>query len=92
MLTSKERAAKRAAANGMPVIMQVGKNGIEKNSVIQVDDALTARELIKLRVLDTSESTPREIANALAEKTGAEVVQVVGSVIVLWRERPKDRQ
>ncbi|MBP1587563.1 MAG: YhbY family RNA-binding protein [Clostridia bacterium] len=89
MLTSKERAAKRAAANRMPVIMQVGKNGIEENSVIQVDDALTARELIKLRVLDTSEDSPREVANELAARTGADVVQVVGGVIVLWRENPE---
>ena len=90
MLTGKERAEKRALANKMPAILQVGKNGIEENLVTQVDDALTARELIKIRVLDTSDETPREIADALAGRTGADVVQVVGRIIVLYREAPED--
>ena len=70
----------------MPAILQVGKNGIEENLVKQVDDALTARELIKMRVLETSEDTPREAAEKLADATDAQVVQVVGGIIVLWRK------
>ena len=86
MLTSRQRADLRAAANKLPAIFQVGKNGIEENLLKQVDDALEARELIKLRILDTADVTPKETANELAAATGADVVQVVGRVIVLWRK------
>ena len=55
----------------------------------QVDDALTARELIKLTVLETAPETPREMAATLAEATGAEVVQVVGRKVTLYRKNPE---
>lgn len=85
-MTSKERAALRAQANGLPVLFQIGKGGVAETLVAQTDDALRARELIKLRVLtETCPVTPREAAEALAEKTGAEVVQVIGGVLVLYR-------
>ncbi len=91
MLTSRQRADLRAAANKLPAIFQVGKNGIEENLLKQVDDALEARELIKLRILDTADVTPKETANELAAATGADVVQVVGRVIVLWRKSEEKR-
>lgn len=86
MLTSKERAALRKMANQMQAIIQVGKLGIEDNLIRQVDDALTARELIKVKSLETAPVSPREIADELALSTGADVVQVVGRSIVLWRK------
>lgn len=89
MLTSKQRAVLRGMANSMDTIFQVGKGGISDTLVAQTDDALRTRELIKLRVLENSGYTAREAAEQLAEQTGSEVVQVIGSRFVLYRRNPK---
>lgn len=89
MLTSKQRAVLRGMANSMETIFQVGKGGISDTLIAQTDDALRARELIKLRVLENSGYTAREAAEQLAEQTGAQVVQVIGSRFVLYRRNPK---
>lgn len=89
MLTSKQRATLKGLANPMETILQVGKGGIGDALKKQVDDALTARELIKLRVLDNTELTPAQAAAELAEASRAEVVQVIGSRFVLYRRNPK---
>lgn len=86
MLTSKQRAYLRGLANTETAIMQVGKGGIGDNLKKTVSDALEARELIKLSVLENCETTPKETANALAEAVGADVVGVVGRKIILYRE------
>ena len=89
-MTSKERAALRAQANGLDVLFQVGKGGVGDTLVSQTDDALRARELIKLRVLtESSPLSAREAAESLAAQTGAEVVQVIGGVMVLYRYNPE---
>ena len=89
-MTSKERAALRAQANGLDVLFQVGKGGISDGLIEQTDGALRTRELIKLRVLtETSPVSPREAAEEIAAKTGADVVQVSGGVMVLYRYNPK---
>lgn len=90
MLTSKQRARLRGAANKMDTILQVGKDGINHNLVRQVIDALNARELIKLRVLENSPVTAREAAFQLAENTDSESVQVIGTRFVLYK-RNKDK-
>ena len=83
-MTSKERAEKRAQANNMEPLFQLGKGGMSDALIKQVDDALTARELIKVKVLrDTSPLTPREAADRIAEATGSEVVAVIGGSISL---------
>ncbi len=92
MLTSKQRAQLRGVANTMETILQIGKTGITDQTVKQIDDALTARELIKIRTLETSPTTSRESADLLAEKVGADVVQVIGTRIVLYRENKKNKQ
>ncbi|MFV0402172.1 MAG: ribosome assembly RNA-binding protein YhbY [Oscillospiraceae bacterium] len=92
MITTKQRAMLRSMANGMETILQVGKGGITDATVTQVEDALTARELIKLRVLETSPITSREVAQQLAERCRADIVQVIGTRFVLFRrnhEKPK---
>lgn len=90
MLTSKQRAKLRGIASTYDTIFQVGKAGINENLVSQTSDALRARELIKMRVLDNCEYSAREAAEYLAEKTGAEVVQVIGSKFVLYKRNPKE--
>ena len=89
MLTSKQRANLRSHANRMETILQVGKGGIADALIKQVDDALTARELIKLRVLETAPDTARDTAEQMAEQVGAEVVQVIGTRFILYRRNPK---
>ena len=92
MITSKQRARLRSLAANIDTIMQIGKGGIGDNLIKTVGDALEARELIKLGVLDNSEESPRSAADALAEATGAEVVAVIGKKIVLYRESKKNKK
>jgi len=95
-LTSKQRAQLRGLANSMETILQVGKDGIGENLVKQADDALEARELIKGRVLDNNiDYDARTAAQELAKKTRSEVVQVIGTKFVLYREshsKPKEKR
>ena len=88
-MDSKTRAKLRSLANPIEAILQVGKNGLGDALQKQVDDALTAREMIKLTVLETCPETPREMAAVLAAATGAEVVQVVGRKVTLYRKNPE---
>ncbi len=92
MLNSRQRAQLRGLANSMETIFQVGKSGVTENTVKQVRDALEARELIKLRTLETCPTSSRETAEEIAEKTGAEVVQVIGTRFVLYRESENNKQ
>ncbi|HIR52646.1 MAG TPA: YhbY family RNA-binding protein [Candidatus Onthovicinus excrementipullorum] len=85
-MTSKERAAFRAQANTLKPLFQAGKGGISDALIRQTDEALTAHELIKIRVLlETTPQPARDIAQQLAAHTGAEVIQVLGGVITLYR-------
>ena len=92
MLTSKQRANLRSLASTYDTIMQVGKGGVTPNIVKTISDALEARELIKLRVLENSEYTPREAAEEIAEATNSEVVTVIGTKFVLYRESEKHKK
>ena len=83
MITSKQRAYLRGLANGIPTIMQIGKGGIGENLIKTVSDALEARELIKLSVLENAEDTPRGTAEELAAAINATVVTVIGRKMVL---------
>mgnify|MGYP000664174283 CR=1 FL=1 len=91
MITSKQRAALRALANPVPTIFQIGKGGINDNLIRQLDDALEARELVKIRVLETSFLNPKDTLNELAQILGAEAVQAIGSRIVLYRESKENK-
>ena len=85
-LTSKQRAQLRGLANSIDTILHVGKDGLGDNLIKQADDALEARELIKGKVLENSMLTAREAAEALAKATRSEVVQVIGTKCVLYRQ------
>lgn len=92
MLTSKQRAYLRGLANGLDTIFQVGKGGVSDEMCRQIDAALEARELIKLRTLDNSDYSPREAANEIAEKVGADVVTVIGTKFVLYKESKENKK
>ena len=86
MLTSRQRAGLRKMAAMQDTIVQVGKGGITDNMCEQISNALEARELIKLRVLDNCDYNAKEAAELIADEVGADVVQVIGSRFVLYRE------
>ena len=86
MLTSKQRAYLRGLGTSCPAIMQVGKGGITDNLLKTVSDALEARELVKLSVLENCTETPREILDRLCDELGAEGLACVGKKIILYRE------
>ena len=85
MSTSKQRAALRAQSNGMETIFQIGKGGVSDTLIQQVNDALQAREMIKLRVLENAPVFAREAAQQLAQECGAEI----GSRFILFKRNPK---
>ena len=90
MITSKQRAFLRSLANDLDTILMVGKSGIGSDIIKQADDALTAREIIKAKVLETAPVSSKEAAQQIAEQTNAETVQVIGSKFVLYRRNPKE--
>lgn len=90
MLTSKQRAYLRGLANDIDTIFQIGKDGIGESFVAQIDTALEKREIIKLRVLENAFISPREAADELSAATASDVVQVIGSKIVLYRTSEKN--
>ena len=90
-MTSKQRAYLRSLASNIDTIFQIGKGGISEEMCRQIENALEARELIKLRVLDNAEYTPREAAEEIGEIIGAEVVTVIGTKFVLFRPSSKEK-
>ena len=89
-MTGKQRAYLRGLANSLDTILYIGKGGLTENMIKQAEEALTARELIKGRVLEASMLTAAEACQALAEATGAEGVQSIGSRFVLYRPHPTE--
>ncbi|MBQ2661876.1 MAG: ribosome assembly RNA-binding protein YhbY [Clostridia bacterium] len=92
MLTSKQRAALRSMANTLTPIFQIGKGGITENTIIEIDNALRTRELIKVSILETCDLTAREASDELSSAVCAEPVQCIGRKFVLYRrniENPK---
>lgn len=89
MITTKQRGYLRKLANDMNPIFQVGKGGIEENFLVQVDTALEARELIKIKTLNNSGITSREASDYICEKLNCEGIQAIGSKLVLYRKSKK---
>ena len=92
MLTSKQRAYLRSLAANESAIMQIGKGGISENLKKTVSDALEARELIKLSVLENCDWSPREAAEELAQAVNADVVGVIGRKVILYRESKENKK
>lgn len=91
-MTSKERAYLKGLAMTMDPILQIGKSGVSPEGTASVAEALEARELIKINVLQNCIYDIREMAEMLAERTGSEVVQVIGKKIVLYKAGKGDKK
>lgn len=89
MITGKQRAYLRGLANNMDPIFQIGKNGIEETFLKQLEEALEARELIKIKVLENSGLDAREASNEICEKINCDGIQAIGSKIVLYKKSSK---
>ncbi len=89
MLTSKQRAELRAQANTLDTTLIVGKDGVTENVIAEADRLLTARELVKGKVLETALLSAREVSDAICEETGADGVSCVGYKFVIWRYSEK---
>ena len=85
MLTSKERSEFRAQANDLETTLMVGKEGVTENVIAEADRLLTARELIKGKVLEAALMSAREVSDAICEATGADGVSCVGNKFVIYR-------
>ena len=92
ILTSKERAELRSQANALDTTLMVGKGGITEPLVKTVSDALEAREIVKLSVLETAPLTPKECMQELVQLLSCEAVQVIGRKIVLYRESKENKR
>lgn len=90
MLSSKQRAYLRSLANPIETIIFVGKGGMNEQIIKQVDDALTAREIIKGKCLENCPLSSREAADLIAPEVKCDVVQVIGSKFVLYRPNPDE--
>ena len=91
-MTSKQRAYLKGLAMTMDPVVQLGKGGVTPENTAAVDEALTARELIKISVLQNCLYDIREMAEVLAERTRSQVVQVIGRKIVLYREGKNEKK
>lgn len=92
MLTGKQKRYLRSIAHNLDPIFQIGKSGINENMIAQIDDTLENRELIKIHVLQNNFDDKNEIAVALSNATKSEVVQVIGSMIVIYRESVDNKE
>ena len=91
-MTTKQRAYLKGLAMKMDPVVQLGKGGVTPENTAAVDEALTARELIKISVLQNCLYDIREMAEVLAERTRSQVVQVIGRKIVLYREGKNEKK
>ncbi|MBM7569594.1 ribosome assembly RNA-binding protein YhbY [Aquibacillus albus] len=92
MLTGKQKRYLRSQAHHLNAIFQVGKTGVNENMIQQIDDVLEKRELIKISVLQNCLEDKEEVAQTLTEATSANLVQVIGNTIVLYRESSEDKR
>ena len=89
MITTKQRALLRGLGNALEPVMQIGKEGFSDNSQSTVEGLLEARELVKIKVLNNCELTPKDMMKVICEKTGADPVQVIGRILIIYRKSSK---
>ena len=89
MMTIKQRAFLRGLGNALEPVMQIGKDGFFENSQVALDGLLEARELVKIKVLNNCEQTPKEMMRIICDKTKADPVQVIGRSLIVYRKSSK---
>lgn len=89
MITTKQRAQLRGLGNALDPVMQIGKEGLSDNSQTTIEGLLEARELVKIKVLNNCDLSPKEMMKLICEKTGADPVQVIGRILIIYRKSSK---
>jgi len=92
MLTGKQKRFLRSEAHHLNPIFQVGKGGVNENMIKQLSDALEARELFKVSVLQNCEDDKNTVAEEIVNGTGADLVQIIGNTIVIYKESKENKQ
>ncbi|MCA1009750.1 ribosome assembly RNA-binding protein YhbY [Halobacillus halophilus] len=92
MLTSKQKKHLRAESHHVQPIFQVGKAGVNENMTTQIEEALEKRELIKVSILQNCFEDSKQVADQIAKSTGAQIVQVIGNTIILYKESKENKQ
>ena len=85
-ITSKQRSYLRSEGSRIDPVVRVGKEGMTETVIQAVEDVINAREFIKVKILNNSDEDIRDVASVLAEKTGAEIVHIMGGTVLLFRE------
>ena len=92
MITSKQRSYLRKLAHNLDPLVYIGKSDVTENIINEIDTLLESRELVKVKIQESSLLEPKETANALAEVLGAEYVQAIGRKFTLYRRAKEDPQ
>ena len=92
MLTGKQKRYLRSLAHNIDPIFQIGKAGIDDNMISQIDETLENRELIKIHILQNNFDDKNDLAQTLSQATNSEVVQVIGSMIIIYRESQENKE
>jgi RNA-binding protein len=92
MLTGKQKGFLRSEAHHLQPLFQIGKSGLSESVINQIDEALEAKELIKVNILQNCDEDKNEIAAKLDEQEGIEVVQVIGNIIILYKESKEKKR
>ena len=92
MLTGKQRSYLKSIAHNLEPIFQLGKNGITDNFTKQVDEALNAREIVKINVLKNNILDPTDVAIELCEELNAEFIQSIGRKFTIYRESKDNKK
>ncbi|NIK11306.1 ribosome assembly RNA-binding protein YhbY [Alkalibacillus almallahensis] len=92
MLTGKQKRFLRKHAHHLTPVFQIGKNGLNENMIDQIDETLEKRELIKVSVLQNNFESKEDLAEQIANGTDAYIVQIIGNVIILYRESREYKQ
>ncbi|GGH98046.1 MULTISPECIES: ribosome assembly RNA-binding protein YhbY [Mammaliicoccus] len=92
MLTGKQKRYLRKEAHHLDPIFQIGKGGLNENMIEQVKEALEKRELIKVHILQNNMDDRKEVAASISEQTDSELAQLIGSIIVLYKESKENKK
>ncbi|MFD1864017.1 ribosome assembly RNA-binding protein YhbY [Planococcus chinensis] len=92
MLTGKQKRFLRSEAHHLDPIFQVGKGGVSGTMLRQIEEALEARELVKISILQNNEDDKNDVANQLAEGTAAELVQLIGHTVILYKQSVNNKR
>ncbi|OZI13109.1 RNA-binding protein [Bacillaceae bacterium SAS-127] len=92
MLTGKQKRFLRAEAHHLDPIFQVGKGGVNDNMIKQIGEALEARELMKISILQNCDEDKQEVAKNIAKGAKAHVVQIIGNIIILYKQSRENKQ